>query len=172
MHIRNMYKQMGVSGFYTSNIPYVNPHTKEIQTLICENHLDFDLTSVLDLGCGDGLVTKTLINLGYDNITGADPFLFQRYTKETGKKCLDMSFVDVVKYGFQTKFSCIICSFALHLCEQSMLKSLMYRLSECTNTFVVISPTKFPFIGKPNVERFCLTPREKRVMLRVYNLSL
>lgn len=72
----------------------------------------------------------------------------------------------------QHDFSCIICSFALHLCNRSMLPDLVWRLSERSNTLVVISPTKFPLIGKPVVEKFSLTNRNKRVHFRTYNLPI
>ncbi len=41
-----------------------------------------------------------------------------------------------------------------------------------SSKLVVISPSKFPVIGKPEVERFALTPDKKRIHYREYDLSI
>jgi trans-aconitate methyltransferase len=128
------------------------------------------LENVLDLACGDGLVTRTLQSLGYQRIEGIDPYLSHLYTAATGCRCLNMSFKDIIQKTSDLKYSCIICSFGLHLCDKSMLPSLLWRLSEMSSKLVVVSPSKFPVIGKPEVERFALTPDKKRVHYREYNL--
>lgn len=42
------------------------------------------------------------------------------------------------------EFDTVICSFALHLCEESMLPMLLWKLKEITSTLIVISPHKRP----------------------------
>jgi hypothetical protein len=172
MSIRKYYEDLGVQGFYTSGIEYLNNHSSYVESLLLENHKDLPLDNVLDLACGGGLVTKTLQSLGYQRIEGIDPYLSHNYTAMTGCRCYELSFKDIIQNTLNTKYSCIICSFALHLCERSMLPSLVWRLSEMATKLVVISPSKFPYIGKPGVERFSLTPEKKRVHYRVYDLPI
>jgi SAM-dependent methyltransferase len=168
--IRKLYEQFSVNGFYSSGIKYTNPHAKEISQLIKDNHNKLHLYNVLDLACGTGLITNTLYSLCYYNITGIDPFLFKEYKQNTGNVCLPLSFKDIVKKGLPNNYSCIICSFALHLCDKSMLHDLLYRLSERSNSLVVISPSKFPIIKKPYVESFFLTDKGKRIHFRKYDI--
>lgn len=169
--LRSTYSELGVEQYYSSNLPYSNPHAKEVIKLLTDNHHLYNLDNVLDLSCGDGLVTKTLISLGYNQITGCDPYLHDRYIAETSKTCLKMSFLDIVKHGLQERYSTIISSFALHLCEKSLLPALIYRLGEVTNTLIVISPSKHPIINLPKEEMFVYTKRNKRVHMRSYSTS-
>lgn len=169
--IREIYSKIGVDKFYSSVLNYKNPHAKSIEILLRNNHNILPLENVLDLACGTGLVTNILQSLGYLNITGLDPYLHEEYSTTTNCSCYNMSFKDIVINGLSQYFSCIICSFALHLCEHSMLPSLLYRLSSISNTLVVISPSKFPIIKNPKVEKCCLTDNKKRVHFKVYNLN-
>ncbi len=166
--IRLQYEDLGIEGFYRSNVNYENFHKKNVRELLEENHQNLPLYDVLDMSAGDGLVTTTLQSLDYQNIEGSDPYLSDLYTKNTGLRCMNLDFKSIVMYGLPKKYSCVICSFALHLCEKSMLPSLLWRISESTTSFVVISPSKFPFIGEPSVEKFSLTQSKKRVHYRVY----
>jgi len=183
MSIRSIYESIGVEAFYSSGIEYENPHSHQIEALIRNNSAALPLENVLDLACGTGLVTSVLKELGHSKVIGIDPFLNDEYTIRTGCQCYRMSFRDIVINGCLLplnarlndglpKFSCIICSFALHLCKHSMLPDLLWRLSERSNTLVVISPSKFPLIGKPAVENFCLTASKKRIHFRSYNLPI
>ena len=43
-------------------------------------------SSILDIGCGDGVLLKTLNSIGYKNLLGADPFLEQDIVYEDGLK--------------------------------------------------------------------------------------
>lgn len=174
MSIREIYDSIGIEAFYSGSAKYENPHAREVEALLRNNAAALPLESVLDLGCGTGLVTSVLRSLGYSSVIGLDPFRGAEYTTLTGRPCLRMSFKDIVNEGLpsQHDFSCIICSFALHLCNRSMLPDLIWRLSERSNKLVVISPTKFPLIGNPAVENFYLTPRNKRIQFRAYNLPI
>ena len=169
--IRSIYESIGVEAFYSSGMKYENPHAREVEALLRNNSAILPLENVLDLACGTGLVTSFLKTLGHC-ATGLDPFLNVEYTTRTGRPCYRMSFKDIVNDGLPQEFSCIICSFALHLCKHSMLPDLLWRLSERSNTLVVISPTKFPIIGNPEVENFCSTANNKRIQFRSYNLPI
>lgn len=170
--IRSIYERIGVEAFYSSTLQYKNPHAGEVEALLRKNHLQLPLTNVLDLACGNGLVTNSLQILGYSEIIGIDQYMNAEYSSRTGRQSYRMSFKDIVNDGLPYDFSCIICSFALHLCPYSMLPDLLWRLSERSNTLVVISPSKFPIIGKPVVEDVYLTARNKRIQFRKYNLPI
>lgn len=172
MSIRGQYEKLGVRGFYESGMSYKNEHSVYVEKLLRDNHAHLPLSNVLDLGCGGGLVTTTLQSLGYQEIEGIDAYLSMHYNAMTGRPCRRFSFKDIVQGNVHGKYSCIISSFALHLCEKSMLPNLIWHLSEMTSKLVVISPSKFPQIGKPEVERFALTPDKKRVHYREYNLAI
>ena len=65
------------------------------------------------------------------------------------------------------KYDTIICSFALHLCEETMLNMVLYQLSLIANRLIIITPHKRPEINSWWEEVY----REKtnKVTLRVYN---
>jgi hypothetical protein len=185
--LRDIYAEMSVEGYYESGAPlYDNPHKDQVRKLLAENYTDLSLYNVLDLACGDGLVTSILKDLlgreaPYTTIIGCDPYMNEEYERHTNRRCLNMSFKDIVvqglKSGLRSEFACrvdgcIICSFGLHLCEKSLLPDLTWRLSEISDTLVVISPTKFPYLGTPKVEKFALTSQGKRVHYRVYDLPI
>ena len=171
--IRDIYSEIGVETYYLT-MPYSNPHEKEVIKLLTENHQLLNLSNVLDLCCGDGLITTTLSNLGYNNIIGCDPFLFESYKNKTGKLCFQKSFLDIAKYGIPflrtQKYSCIICSFGLHLCEPSLLPILLHWVSCATHQLVVIAPSKHPIIDKPKIDKFCFNNKNKRTHMRIYSL--
>jgi hypothetical protein len=170
--IRSIYKSIGVEAFFSGKTRYENPHSREVAALIRNNHLTLPLECVLDLACGNGLVTSSLQALGHFGVIGLDPFRSEEYTARTGRPSYRMSFKDIVNDGLPQEFSCIICSFALHLCKHSMLPDLLWRLSERSNILVVISPSKFPLIGNSVVENFVLTGSKKRVHFRKYDLPI
>jgi SAM-dependent methyltransferase len=157
--IREYYNQLGVEEFYKT-IPYSNPHEKQIIKLI----QNIEGNKVLDLCCGTGLVTK---NIKYKEIEGIDPYLYNEYEKNTGKRCIRKTFKDIVQEGLD-KYDLIICSFGLHLCEASMLPMLMYRIKESTNRLIVISPSKHPKISNKYKETIALTLLGKRIHMREY----
>lgn len=147
--IRNKYDEYGVKNFYSFHgKDYINPHEKQIRESIkyIYNNWDLNFSKVLDLACGNGEVTKILMDLKVNNIKGLDAYLSKEYIKKTGKFCYDMSFDEIIKGNLKDKFSLIICSYALHLLEISKLPIFMYRMSEITNNFIIISPHKRPII--------------------------
>lgn len=146
--IRNEYEKFGVDNYYKDfSEEYENPHFETIKELL--NKISIE-GSVLDLCCGSGEVTKIL---SINNIVGCDPYMYEVYYKKTGKKSFKFNFKEIAEgalYG--TYFDTVICSFALHLCELSLLEKVLYQLSIITNELIVISPHKRPIIKESYFE--------------------
>lgn len=164
--IRNMYKNIGVDNFYkVYGNTYENPHKEII------NHLLKDVNikgSILDLCCGSGEVTKNFLD---KDIIGCDPYTYNLYEKNTNKKCLNYDFKDIAKGSLDSyKFNNIICSFALHLCEESMLNLILYQLACISERLIIITPHK-----KPEIKNYWYLEKEtiyKKVRLREYRRTL
>lgn len=150
--IRAGYEELGVEGYYkTHSADYNNPHIKELEyLLIQEINKDYFGTNILDLCCGSGEVTNILKqyeSIRKYNIDGLDPYTSPAYKKNTGKECLMYDFKDIARGALHNrKYDTIICSFAMHLCEESLLHNLLYQLSLIANTLVIITPHKRPEI--------------------------
>ncbi len=167
--VRNEYAKLGVENYYLKHSKdYLNPHEKIIKKLLLLAE-DKKLIGkkVLDLACGSGEVTLTIKEYGHE-ITGLDPYTFEYYYKKTANKVLNLSFKDIVLGKLNEKFDTIICSFALHLCHVSMLPNLLWKLSEISDTLIVITPHKRPNCDMISswvlVEEIIL----ERVRMRVY----
>lgn len=150
--IRNEYEQVGVDDFYKKiGGEYRNPHFNDIRKSlkkINEKKL-VDFSDVLDLSCGTGEVTTILNELGYYNVEGLDPYLCNFYEKNTGYKCLEYSFMDIKKGVLNDKnYSTIVCSYALHLADESLLSDIFWNLSLISKYLVIITPNR-----KPNVSQ-------------------
>jgi SAM-dependent methyltransferase len=201
--IRNEYADLGVENYYRNHGDvYENPHFPYIQQLLEQNQYRIDYSKTLDLACGGGEVTLILRGLGFDNSVGCDPFTSALFEKNTGQKCLEFSFEDIIKGGgvieslvnksleslvnkslknaemtndlmTNDHFSCIVSSFAMHLCPEKQLFSLVSNLFLMTKNIVIITPHKRPELEKlANVELafedFVLTERGKKVFLKSY----
>jgi SAM-dependent methyltransferase len=179
--IRNEYSNMGVENYYRNHGDvYKNPHFPYIQQLLEQNQHRIDYSKTLDLACGGGEVTLILRGLGFDETIGCDPFTGSLFEKNTGKACLTFSFEDIVKGVFTTnnpttnnQFTTTISSFAMHLCPEKQLFSLVAQLFLITKNIVIITPHKRPELEKlANVqllfEDFVLTERGKKVFLKNY----
>lgn len=167
MSIRNSYAEVGVDNFYVRNgHNYKNPHENTIIELI-EKVKNEGLIGkkVLDLCCGSGEITR-LLN-GYD-VIGVDPYTHIAYEKRTGKKASSLSFKDIVEGKLEGNFDTIICSFALHLCPESMLYDLLWNLGSCSNQLIVISPNKKPDCDNISGWKLVNEYYEKRVRLKNY----
>lgn len=147
--IRTQYEAVGVENYYKENAnSYKNPHEKSIKNIL-ENFLferDIDKNiRILDLCCGGGEISKILLNNGFKNISGLDPFTHELYKKQTGLECDIYDFKDLATGKFKKEFDLIICSFALHLAPESMLPNILYNLN--TSNLIIISPNKKPQIN-------------------------
>ena len=176
--IRTEYAEKGVEAYYQKNADaYENPHFPYIEQLLEQNKERIDYARVLDLACGGGEVALILRGLGFENTVGCDPFTKRLFVKNTGLPCFNYSFEDIVKGRLAAKvnapFSAIISSFALHLCDEKMLYSLINQLFRLTKNVVVITPHKRPQLEHyPEFtlifEDFVLTERGKKVFLKSY----
>ena len=165
--IRNQYAQVGVATYYKTNAnTYINPHEAVITKLINESTKFINYgDSVLDLCCGNGLATKVL-EQKVQHIVGNDPYMHKQYTEQTNQFCYKYDFKQLSQACPIEKVDTIICSFALHLCDESLLPNVLYNLSLMADTMVVITPNK-----KPTINMFWELQNEivqDRVRLRVY----
>lgn len=136
-HIRNIYKNLSIKDYY-QNHDYFNPHFGNIEYLINEfkNIKTFDNKNVLDLCCGNGEIS----NLFPESfVTGCDPYTFEKYKLKTNNDCLNKSFLDIVKNGLDKEYDFIICSYGLHLCDNSLKSNLLYTLSQYAKNLIVIT---------------------------------
>ncbi len=173
--IRNQYEEMGVEQFYKKNgADYSNPHFSFIRSLLYQNKERIDYNSSLDLCCGAGEVSQVLMEMGYNDISACDPFTQKAYFENVAKKCLDHNFDYIIKNGFPSRFSSVICSFAMHLCPKEKLYPLVSRLFESTKQIIIITPHKRPELEKLtgvilDFEDSVLTKRGKKVRLKSYS---
>jgi SAM-dependent methyltransferase len=143
----------------------VETAVKNVNTEIAEALIG---TNVLDLCCGGGEVTSILGAQDKEyRIDGVDPYTAEAYKKNTGKICLPLSFKDIVLGGLEDKkYDTVICSFAMHLCELSMLDMLLFRLSGICDTLIILTPHK-----RPVIKNWWRLEREiiyQKVKLRIY----
>ena len=168
LSIRNQYAEMGVNQYYKTNANlYQNPHEKIIQSLIETSLTTVDYgNNVLDMCCGNGLVTK-IFNHHVKNIYGNDPFMKKQYVEQTRKKCFDYDFTQLSQNANLPKVDTIVCSFALHLCEKSLLPNVLYNFSLIADKLIIITPNK-----KPEINLFWTLENETiqdKVRFRVYS---
>lgn len=148
--IREKYSEIGVKEFYLKNgDSYINPHEEIIQ-----QHLSYflnknliDTSKILDLCCGSGEVSKFFISQNITNIKGIDPYTFNNYKKQTNLPCFEYNFKDIANGKIKEKFSLIVCSFALHLADKSLLPNILFNLASISEQLIIISPHKKPDIN-------------------------
>jgi 2-polyprenyl-3-methyl-5-hydroxy-6-metoxy-1,4-benzoquinol methylase len=173
-HIRNIYEHLGVDNYYRDyGDQYSNPHIAQVQELVSKNAKKLDYSTVLDFCAGGGEVSLILHTLGYEDTNGSDPYTQELYTRNTKKECHTWSFDSVIKEGIKGNYSCIICSFAMHLCPEEKLYPLIIQLFQHSSSLVIITPHKRPQLEKLNgVELdfvdYTLTEKGKKVFLKHY----
>lgn len=167
MSIRKGYELLGVDSYYSKHKDdYCNPHKEIVQKLLLHAKENWNLgENILDLCCGSGEVTEVFMDR---NIEGSDAYTCEAYTRNTGKKCYNLSFKDIVKHGLEKKYDTIICSFAMHLCEESMLPVLLYRLAEASEKLVILTPHKRPECDGISGWRKVNSVKENRVTITLY----
>ena len=148
--IRDEYQKYGAENFYKNfGNSYVNPHENQIDDAIifANDNWNVDFTNTLDLCAGSGEITRILLQLNYNNIDAVDPYTSDIYKKKTGRDCEKISFDDIYNGSLQNRYySTIVCSFALHLVDESKLPILCYRLSTICDNLLILSPHKRPQI--------------------------
>lgn len=148
--IRKQYVDLGVKTYYEEHgSEYKNPHEQRVKSLIQEivKNWNLDTTKVLDLACGSGEVTLALKEIDVKDIEGIDPYTHEAYEKRTKLKCLPLSFEDISSGKlYESKFSLIICSYAMHLASNELLPVLAMQLALISKQLVIITPHKRPEI--------------------------
>lgn len=164
--IRNMYSELGVDAFYKEfGNEYNNPHADIIKKLLSKVEVG---ERILDLCCGSGEVTRCFTD---KDVIGCDPYTYELYKKMTGREVLKYSFKDIAQGALaEYNFDTVICSFALHLCEESMLNPVLFQLAMISNKLIILTPHK-----RPNIKTFWKLDKEiiiDRVRLREYYPSI
>ncbi len=168
------YQEHGVENYYREKWrEYKNFHESNIKELLIRNIGRFKSDCILDLCSGGGEVTKVLLEKGINNISGADPYTFNLYIKNTGKECIDLSFKDILRGRMDKRYTTIICSFALHLVDEKSLSMVVNELFKHTETFIIIAPHKRPFLERIKgvnliFSDYSLTHKGKKVYMRGY----
>ncbi len=147
--IRAAYERVGPQEFYRQHGgDYRNPHEHIVRAVLAQAvpGWKLDLSRVLDLACGSGEATLALRELGA-TVEGADPFTGESYLARTGTPALPLSFENIAWGALAgQRFSLIVCSFALHLLEESRLPTLCFALSRLSPALIVVTPLKRPRI--------------------------
>src|SRR5690606_31740148 len=97
------------------------------------------LSQVLDLAAGSGEITLALRQATQGRaetatIQGCDPYTGEAYRTRTGSPCEPLSFEAIADGAIRgRRYSCVICSFAMHLVEGSRLPAVCWALSEVTD---------------------------------------
>jgi SAM-dependent methyltransferase len=173
--IRDWYQDLGIDEYYRRHGEhYQNPHLPWIEALIERNHTRLDLSNCLDFCCGRGEVSQILLQLGYRQIVGCDPYTQNLYQQQSGLDCLAWSFEDLLQGKLTGNYSCIISSFALHLCPRDQLAPLVWQLFNCTSQLAILTPHKRPVLEQiEGIELsfadHVLTQRGKQIRLKVYH---
>ena len=149
--IRAAYERHGCDAWYRKyGNEYRNPH-EPIVALSLRNAVTrwkLDLSNVLDLAAGSGEVTLALREVGASQITGVDPFTYEAYLGRTGTPAERISFEQIAACAMAgRRFSLIVCSFGLHLCERSRLPGLCLQLAQLAPKLLILTPHK-----RPNIE--------------------
>ncbi|GAX76446.1 hypothetical protein CEUSTIGMA_g3891.t1 [Chlamydomonas eustigma] len=82
------------------------------------------------------------------NMSACDPYTYQAYEQWVGRPAERFSFQDIADGCLLDRFYHLcICSYALHVLEESKLFSTLIQLSFTVAHLVVVSPHKKPLIG-------------------------
>ena len=176
LHLRHAYENEGSDDYYRHHaLEYKNPHEEQVRELVLRNAERLDYSQALDLCAGGGEVSKVWQALGYDNFMACDAYTHQLYKRNLKKPCLPYSFDDFLrgKFTFPHQFTCMLSSFALHLCPEEWLFVVTQNLFAYTDNLVIITPHKRPVLEEVGTctlvwEDFVLTERGKKVRLKSY----
>jgi SAM-dependent methyltransferase len=150
--IRAAYERHGAEEYYRRfGAEYRNPHEPMIWRALdaAIGKWQPDLSCVLDLAAGSGEVTLFLRERGAGRVDGIDPYTAEAYRQRTGQEPEALTFADIAAGALaRRKYSLIVCSFALHLCEKSRLPRLMMQMRTISDTLLILTPHKRPEIRK------------------------
>ena len=174
--IRSEYETRGVNAFYSgSGATYRNPHEPQLRRCItfAVDKWRPDLARVLDLAAGSGEATVALRELGAGHVDAIDPYTADAYLARTGHSAERYTFEDVAAGVLsERRYTLVVCSFALHLCEPSRLPAVAQQLSLVGDAMLILTPHKRPAI-KPEWG-WTLAGEEvvERVRARMYRSAL
>lgn len=148
--IRSHYEEHGVEGYYSQfGAQYRNPHEIIIREILQEavRRWQLNLNHVLDLACGSGEVTLALRELDSQQIDGIDPHTGEAYLARTGQQAEAISFEQIAAGALAGRqYSLIVCSFAMHLINESWLPALLAQLGLISDSLLILTPHKRPTI--------------------------
>jgi hypothetical protein len=146
--IRGEYERLGPSAYYLLHgHAYRNPHEPIVQRALnlAAERWSPNLAHVLDLAAGSGEVTQALRALGAARIDGVDPFTYEAYRQRTGSPAERFSFEAIAAGALAgRRYSLAVCSFAMHLCDESRLPGLATQLALIAPTLWIVTPHKRP----------------------------
>ena len=150
LKVYDMYQKHGVDDYYKKySNDYYNPHQDKIKDLFIK-HLQPLISrndTILDIACGDGLISRIVNEYCYcnlNNIDGTDPFFNNMYVK------MKLSFEDIAMGKLNKKYSIVICCYAFHLIKDSWKYDFLTQLALVTDTFIIITPSKKISINHDN----------------------
>ena len=150
--IRNQYERHGAQAYYENcGASYRNPHEPIVVKCLqrAAELWPLDLGHALDLAAGSGEVTLALRNLGAARVDGIDPYTASAYANRTGTPAENFTFADIAAGALaRRRYSLIVCSFAMHLCERSRLPALTYQLALVSDSMLILTPHKRPEIRR------------------------
>jgi hypothetical protein len=173
--VRGGYARLGVEAYYRRHAAtYRNPHEDAVRAALAHAVADWtlDLSHVLDLAAGSGEVTLALRDLGAARVDGIDPFTADAYHARTGAHCEAMDFAAVAAGALAgRRYSLVVCSFAMHLCEPSRLPGLAQQLSTVAPSLLILTPHKRPLLRAEWGWEVLGERVTERVRARVYRSS-
>ena len=69
-----------------------------------------------------------------------------RYSSRTGKQCKRLRFEEIADGALEDQFDVIVCSYAMHLLDHSLLFALLWQLRANSQLLIIITPHKRPVI--------------------------
>ena len=150
LSVRGGYEAHGVEDYYRRfGGEYRNPHEPVVRRSLGMAVARWrpDLSQVLDLAAGSGEVTLALRELGAGRVDATDPYTFEAYERRTGSPAERLSFEGVAAGALAgRRYSLVVCSFALHLCEESRLPGVAAALALVAPAMWVLTPHKRPVL--------------------------
>jgi hypothetical protein len=176
--VRNEYADHpgGAEGWYLdAGASYRNPHAQAVASTIDVAvqrwpSLFTGSNRILDFCCGSGEVTRALIDSGVNAslVESSDPFTGLAFTSACPDRTLigEWTFADVEQGALSgQRWTTVVCSYALHLCEQSRLAAVCTQLALITEHLVIITPHKRPELSPE--WGFALVDEHRDTKLRV-----
>jgi len=171
---RDWYGQ-GVDRHYqTHALDYRNPHEPIVHDLLlrASRELQVDWSAVLDLAAGSGEVTRGVAAFA-SNVTAIDPFTHAGYARATCRPCRELSFEQIARGALDAeRFSVVVCSFAMHLCPESVLPTLCLALARVAPTLLILTPHKRPAVRPEWGWALSHELMDHRVRLRQYRSTV